>query len=194
VLDFDALDEKRLTMNQLVAGQSQEDLARATHELIDGVLASLAGCDDADVQFVPSDPGATDAYASNSADVHLPWTLGHVVVHVTASLEESAALAAEMARGVELHGRSRSEVPWQTVTTLAQCYQRLGESRRMCIASLAMWPDAPHLENRYTPWPAIGEIDARGRFALGLWHAWNHREQIAEIVRQANAERLVTLA
>lgn len=193
-MDFDALDEKRLTMNQLVAGLSQEDLARATHELIDSVLTSLEGCDDADVQFVPADPGATDAYASDSADVHLPWTLGHVVVHVTASVEESAALAAEMARGVELHGRSRCEVPWQTVTTLAQCRQRLAESRRMCIASLAMWPDAPHLENRTTPWPAMGEIDARGRFAIGLWHGWNHQEQIAEIVRQAKAARLVALA
>lgn len=191
MLDFDALDEKRLTINKLVAGLTQEDLAQATHALIDGVLANLEGGDDADVQFVPSDPDATDAYASSNADVHLPWTLGHVVVHVTASAEESAALAAEMARGVEPHGRSRSEAPWQSVTTLAQCRHRLEESRRMCMASLAMWPDAPHLENRTTPWQGMDEIDARGRYVLGLWHAWSHQDQIAEIVRQAKAARLL---
>lgn len=48
-------------------------------------------------------------------DVHLAWNLGHVIVHTMASAEESAALAAELARGVEYHGRSRYEVPWETV-------------------------------------------------------------------------------
>ena len=194
MLDFDALDEKRLTAHELVADLSKDDLIQATNEMVDAVLARLEGCDDADVQFAPTDPAAEDPYASDSADAHLAWTLGHVIVHITASSEESAALAAELARGVEMHGRSRYEVPWQRVTTIAQCRQRMEESRRMRLASLAMWPGTPHLENRYIPWRSIGEIDARGRFVLGLWHEWSHLEQISEIVRQAKAARLVAVA
>jgi hypothetical protein len=57
----------------------------------------------------------------------------------------------------------------------------------MRLASLETWPDLPHLENTYIPWPAIGEIDARGRFVLGLRHDWDHLGQIGEIVRQARA-------
>ena len=52
---------------------------------------------------------------------------------------------ADLARGVAFHGRSRSEVPWETVTTIAQCRARLEESRRMRLASLDMWPDQPYL-------------------------------------------------
>jgi hypothetical protein len=45
-------------------------------------------------------------------ELALPWTLGHVIVHITASAEESAFLAAELARGVHRRtGRSRFEVP-----------------------------------------------------------------------------------
>ena len=112
-----------------------------------------------------------------------------MVVHVTASSEESAALATELARGVENHGRSRSEIPWETVSTLAQCRQRLEESRRMRHASLDMWPDAPYLDNRYEPWPGMS-LNATGRFALGLGHDADHLGQIGEIVRQAKAAQV----
>jgi hypothetical protein len=104
----------------------------------------------------------------------LPGRLGHVIVHTTASAEESAALAAEMARGVEFHGRSRSEIPWRDVTTIAQCRHRLEESRRMRLASLDMWPDEPYLDNRHQPWPGAGRLDAYGRFVLGLLHDDDH--------------------
>jgi hypothetical protein len=78
-------------------------------------------------------------------------------------------------------------MPWQTVCTIAQCRQRLAESRRMCQASLDMWPDQPHLDNVYE---AFGqEINAVTRFAWGLKHADDHLEQIAEIARQASAAR-----
>ena len=119
----------------------------------------------------------------------MPWTLGHVIVHCTASAEESAAVAAELARGVEYHGRSRYEVPWQEMRTLAGCQQRLEESRRMRLASLAMWPDAPHLENGYEVWPDRPPVNAIGRFVLGLMHDESHLDQIEEIVRQARAVR-----
>ena len=39
------------------------------------------------------------------------------------------------------------ELPWQTVTTMAQCLHRLQESRRMRLASLEMWPDNPFWES-----------------------------------------------
>ena len=94
-----------------------------------------------------------------------------------------------MARGVPNHGRSRSEVPWRTVTTMAHCRHRLEESRRMRLASLEMWPDEPHLDLTYKPYASMPEINAIGRFVLGLRHSYNHLGQIADIVRQAKAAR-----
>lgn len=86
-------------------------------------------------------------------------------------------------------GRSRSEIPWETVTTIEQCRARLEESRRMRLASLEMWPDAPYLDNKITPWAAIGEIDAYGRFVLGLTHDQDHLAQIENVIAQAKAAR-----
>ena len=189
MLDFAAVKEKQITFQELVADLGKEDLVRLTNEMVDKMLAQIEDCQDADVVMAPDDPAADDTFAANSADAHLPWTLGHVIVHVTASSEESAALAAELARGVEMHGRSRSEVPWETVTTVAQCRHRLEESRRMRLASLDMWPEPPYLENKYVPWPKLGEINAVGRFVLGLRHDWDHLNQIDDIVRQARAAR-----
>jgi hypothetical protein len=189
MLDFAAVKEKQITFQELVADLGKEDLVRLTNEMVDKMLAQIEDCQDADVVMAPDDPAADDTFAANSADAHLPWTLGHVIVHVTASSEESAALAAELARGVEMHGRSRSEVPWETVTTVTQCRHRLEESRRMRLASLDMWPEPPYLENKYVPWPKLGEINAVGRFVLGLRHDWDHLNQIDDIVRQARAAR-----
>lgn len=144
---------------ELVAGLGPHDLRRLTNEMIDDMLAAIGGCTYVDVVFVPVDPEANDPYADNAADAELAWTLGHVIVHTTASAEESAALATVLARGAAIHGRSRYETPWQTVTTIAQCRQRLEESLRMRrLASLAMWPDPPHLDNCYAPSPTTGDI------------------------------------
>jgi hypothetical protein len=118
----------------------------------------------------------------------LPWTLGHVIVHTTASSEEAAAVSAELAavsaelaRGVKYHGRSRSEVPWETVTTLAQCQQRLEESRRMRLASLHMWPDDPDLDNSQKF--IGGELaNAIARFVWGSKHDDDHLDQNSDVV------------
>ena len=143
------------------------------------MLELIAACTDADVTFEPIDPQANDKYAATEAEVHLAWTLGHLIVHVTASAEESAFLAAELARGVMFHGRSRYEVPWQTVTSIAQCRDRLEESRRMRLASLDLWPNPPHLDNAYEVpgWPS-GPINCVTRFMLGLSHDNAHLDQI----------------
>ena len=130
-------------------------------------------------------PEADDPYAEDKSEVHMPWTLGHVIVHTNASCEESAALAAELARGVAYHGRSRSEVPWTSVKTIEACRRYLEESRRMCLTSLEMWPDNPHLDNTYTPWEGMPPINAVTRYVLGLMHADSHLGQIDDIVAQA---------
>ncbi len=189
MLELTAVHNKELHFADLVADLTVADLRQLTNEMIDYQLGLIANCTDVDVVFVPQDPEANDPYATNAEDEEIAWTLGHLVVHVTATTEESAALAAEMARGVVRDGRSRSEIPWQTVTTIAQCQQRLQESRRMRLASLEMWPDEPYLDNKVIPWPAIGEIDAIGHFVLGLRHDQGHLAQIEDVIVQAKAAR-----
>lgn len=189
MLDFAAVRKKELTITVLAAGLTAADLRDLTNEMIDWQLVLLADCTDADVVFEPADPEAHDSYAADEADVDLAWNLGHLVVHVTASSEESAFLAAEMARGVEPHGRSRSEVPWQTVTTIAQCRQRLQESRRMRLATLDVWPDEPHLSVEQELRDGR-RINALGRFVYGLMHDDAHIAQMKEVIRQARVAAL----
>jgi hypothetical protein len=185
VLDFSPVRNKEITIDQLCAGLLVDDLRRLTGAMIDAMLDLIAGCSDDDVLFMPDDPAAEDTYAVDPDEAFLSWTLGHVIVHTTASSEESAFLAAELARGVpHREGRSRFEVPWRTVTTIGQCRQRLEESRRMRLASLELWPDPPHLDNLF-PSRSGAHYNAVVRFVFGLWHDDSHLGQIAEIVRQA---------
>ncbi len=189
MLNFNRVRNKEITIDQLCAGLQVDDLRRLTNAMIDTMLGLIAGCTDDDVQFLPDDPLAEDTYAVDPDEVSLSWTLAHVIVHTTASSEESAFLAAELARGVpHREGRSRCEVPWRTVTTIGQCRQRLEESRRMRLASLDLWPDPPHLDNCF-PTRSGAQYNAVVRFVFGLWHDDSHLGQIAEIVRQAREPR-----
>src|SRR5258706_6312412 len=152
MLDFTPVRQKERTMRDVVDGLGPDDLRRLTNEMIDTVLGMIAECVDADVIFVPDDPSANDPAAATSEELRISWTLGHLIVHVTASSEEAAAIAAELARGVPHRGgRSRSEVHWTTIATIAQCRHRLEESRRMRLASLDMLPAEPRLDNTYVP-------------------------------------------
>ncbi len=189
MLDFTPVRNREKTMIELAAGLTVDDLRRLTNEMIDTMLGYVAEATDADVTTDILDSEANDTFAARPEDVGLSWTLGHVIVHTTASAEESAALAAELARGVEFHGRSRSEVPWETITTIAQCRARLEESRRMRLASLDMWPDRPHLENVYEPYAGRGAYNAVARFIGGLSHDDSHLAQIQRLVREARAAR-----
>jgi len=191
MLDFQAVRDKKITMAELVENLTMEDLRQLTHEMVDTILALIQNCVDADVTYEPLDPAANDPYAEKPEDVDLAWNLGHVIVHVTASSEESAALAIELARGVDFHGRSRYEVPWQEMNSIKGCRGRLEESRRMRLASLEMWPDEPHLDNVYQTWSDGPQVNAVGRFVLGLMHDESHLGQLAEIVSQAHAARQV---
>ena len=204
-MNFQAVRDEELGFAELVAGLTQDGpsasselalnavkgqaLRLLTDEMIDTTLALIAGCIDADVTFEPVDPHADDPYAATPEERHMPWTIGHVIVHNTASSEEAAAVAAELARGVAYHGRSRYETPWQQIRTVTACQQRLEESRRMRLASLRMWPDAADLENTYQAWTDGPTVNAVGRFVLGLMHEESHLAQIREIVRQARAAR-----
>lgn len=188
MIDLTYLTERKVTFAKLVAGLTPDDLRALTNQMIDRQLALIAGCDDAAVVFVPDDPEADDPYAADPADVKLAWTLGHIIVHVTATSEETAFLAAELARGVVREGRSRYETPWESVTTIAQCRQRLDESRRMRLATLDVWPSAPHLDvtiaYRRLPEP----VNAIGRFVMGLLHDADHLGQIEAIVWQTRGD------
>jgi hypothetical protein len=197
MINFAPIRDQSLLISDLATSLGPDDLRRETNEMIDTMQELIADCLDADVVFVPDDPEAYDSAAATSEEVNLSWTLGHVIVHVTASAEESAYLAVELARGVRYRRlRSRHEVPWQSVTTVEQCRHRLEESRRMRLASLDMWPDEPFLDNTFKlqVGPAVvtgGDPQANCvvRFILGLMHDDAHLGQIAEIVRQARAAR-----
>lgn len=189
MLDFTRVRSKEITLAELTTGLRPDDLRRLTNEMIDAQLALIADCTDADVVFLPEDPQAHDSAAATEGEINMPWTLGHVIVHTTASGEEYAFIAAELARGVTYHGRSRSESHWETIKTIAQCRARLEESRRMRLASLGLWPDNPHLDNEYRPSETAPAYNAVRRFVSGLSHDDSHLAHIQEIVRQALANR-----
>ena len=69
---------------ELVADLTPDDLRTLTNEMVDTMLALIADCTDEDVTFVPVDPKADDPYADDESERHMPWTLGHVIVHTTA--------------------------------------------------------------------------------------------------------------
>ena len=189
MLDFTPVREKRITLIELADGMTRVNLRGLTNEMVDTELKLITDCTDEDVIFVPQDPEADDPFASNPEDVSLAWTLGHMIVHVTASSEEAGAIAAELARGVNFHGRSRYETPWLTVTTIEGCRQRLEESRRIRLASLEMWPNQPHLEIEYQSRPESPRMNAKARFLYGLMHDDDHLEQMAKIIDQAQRAR-----
>jgi hypothetical protein len=166
---------------------SQTDLQRYTNASIDHIHDIIADATDFDVTFMPEDPIAKDIVTGDT----LPWTLGHVIVHTTASAEEGAALALNLARGVPIEGRSRYETYWETVKTIAQVIERLEESRRMRLAMLNAWPNPPHLEVTYEH-RRLGTMNAYVRFMYGLLHEDSHYDQLREILRQSKAAARLT--
>jgi hypothetical protein len=185
MIDFTLVHEKEITWTEFAKQFSKQDLIDQTNAMTDKILELIDGCTDADVVFQPSDPEAHDPFAKKPEELEMAWNLGHVIVHITASAEESAFLAAELARGVEMEPRrSRWEVPWEEVRTIEQCRGYLEESCRMVLASLEMWPDKPHLDNYYEPREGL-RVTPVHRFLYGQSHADGHLGQIEEIIRQA---------
>jgi hypothetical protein len=189
MLDFSPVRRKETTLQELSAGLNRTDLRDLTAEMCDLQLRLIDGIEDADTYFVPDDPEANDRYAAKPEDVHLSWTLGHVIVHATASSEEQAALALTLARGLPVRDRSRYEVPWHEANTAAFLRSRIAESRRMRLAMLDAWPDEPHLEVVHSPAEGFPALNAIAKFVSGLAHDDAHLGQIERIVQQARAAR-----
>ena len=177
----DELFSGRVALADLARGVDRSALAPLLDEVFDAMDADLAGATDAEVGFVPADPEATDSAGGRG------WTAGHVVAHVTAGLEESSATASTLARGIEVPGRLRYEVPWETLASAEAVRDRLSESRRICRAFLDTWPDEPHLETTYAPIPPLGPLTAPASLLLGLMHARGHLPQLSEALRQARS-------
>lgn len=189
MIDFGPLRRREATIQELAAHLTQVDLRALTDEMCDLQAAAIEGAADEDVVMVPEDPDANDTFAARAEDVGLSWTLGHVVVHSTASAEESAALALVLARGLPVAGRSRYELPWEQARTVKFIRHRIEESRRMRLAMLDAWPDHPHFDNFYAPYEGRPPMNALGRFLSGLAHDESHLEQMRKIMRQASQRR-----
>jgi len=189
VIDFGPLRRKEKSLQDLATGLSRDNLGRLTREMVAAQLSTIEDATDEDVVMVPDDPDANDTYAADAEDVGLSWTLGHVVVHTTASSEESAALALVLARGLPVVGRSRYEVPWEEARSVEFIRNRLDESLRMRLALLAAWPDEPRLDNFYAPYEGRPPMNAVGRFIGGLAHDDSHLEQMRKIMVQARSRR-----
>jgi hypothetical protein len=189
VIDFGPLRRKEKSLQDLATGLSRDDLGELTREMVAAQLSAIKDATDEDVVLVPDDPEANDTFASQAEDVGLSWTLGHVVVHATASSEESAALALSLARSLAVEGRSRYEVPWEQARTAAFIRHRLEESLRMRLAMLDAWPDKPDLDNFYTPYAGRPPMNALSRFLGGLAHDDSHLEQLQKIMEQVRARR-----
>lgn len=188
-IEFDVMElPAGIKLGELQKNYSREDLIRLNNDIIDSILEIVRNVPDSYVTFVPHDPDAYDPWADDSHETNIAWTLGHVIVHTTASAEERAAHGSLLARGASVKGRARYEVPWETVTTTAQIVHRLEESRRIRLAYLDAWPDEWHRDNMYDQRSYVekyGEMNAVGMTLMGMKHELEHFEQIVEIVRQA---------
>jgi DinB superfamily len=190
MIDFGPYRRREVSLQELADPLTRDDLAGLTREMCALQLSLIEDAEDQDVVFVPEDTEANDTYAARPEDVGLSWTLGHVIVHATASSEESAALALVLARGLPVVGRSRFEVPWELARTAAFIRHRIGESQRMRLSMLAAWPDEPHLDNAYSPFEGRPPMNAKGRFLGGLAHDDSHVDQIRKIMVQARRLRV----
>ncbi len=186
LVDFSRVDNDRFKLADLQREYTRERLIVATNASIDYTRALIQDADDTFVQFQPHDPDAHDSAASDESETNMAWTLGHVIVHLTASGEETAAIGATLARGVPVTWRNRYEVPWQHVQTVQHLSDRLEESRRIRLAYLDAWPDTPHLDVTFDKIAQYtGHMNAIGYVLFGLKHDDDHFGQIAEIMQQA---------
>lgn len=184
MIDFTPVRTGALTMHEFAASLSLAELRRLTEHSVDRALALLANVGDAAVTFTPAEVNR-EAGGGDLAGALPSWPIARLVAHMTASAEECAVLAAELARGVVREGRSRSEVPWQTLATVAQCRARLLESRRIRLASLQLWPDSPRLDLGYDEWEGAGWVNAKALFVWGLAHDGEHERLLRRLLALA---------
>jgi hypothetical protein len=176
-IDHVAAHDRVRSVTEQVSNIQPGDLLPLTIDTYDRIGALIAGVND--VTFIPIDPNQGDESG---------WNLAHVIVHLTAGLEERAALGSTLARGAEITGPSRFETDWETVQRRDQIDQRLSESRRIALAFLQTWPDNPNLGNEHGH-SYFGPMNSIAYHVSGLYHARGHLDQIAEIVRQTPKRR-----
>ncbi|MCY3575355.1 MAG: DinB family protein [Chloroflexi bacterium] len=194
MIDFTPMRDGEISFMEYAARETigPAQLRALSDESLDFLLSQLDGLTDADIVFEPEDPDANDPFAVEGEE-DIGWNFGHLIVHVTASSEEGAALSSLLARGVPASERPRYETPWREMQTVAQVRQRLEESRRMRNAYLETWPQAPLLDTvraiseRFTA--RFGQMNAPAAFLFGLSHEVGHFAQIEEVRRQALAAR-----
>jgi len=188
--DFTPVENHEMTMLQFSENFTVEDLHTATNESIDTLLKIVRPLNDIQVAFLPFDPEADDPYAKPGEE-KIGWSIGHLVAHVTATSEEWATYSSFLARGIAYPAepRLRFETEWKTVTTTAQCVQRLEESRRIRLGYLSTWPDKPDLETKRELSARFierfGQFNAPVCFLFGLKHELGHYAQFREVARQA---------
>ncbi len=190
LIDFSPVRQQGMKLLEFAQRFTFADLRLAVNAYMNVTLDLLADCDDAMVVFEPHDPEAYDPFAPE-AEQHIGWNLAHLVLHVTASLEEGAAFCSILGRGIPIGGRLRYEPDWRTFSTRAQVIQRLEESRRICLAYLDTLPEPPHLEV-YRELPEqylafFGQLNAPANLLLGLMHWDDHLAQMREAKAQAYA-------
>jgi hypothetical protein len=190
--DFTPVDNHEMTLMQFSENFTVEDLRNATNESVDTLLKIVRGLNDTQVAFLPHDPDADDPYAKPGEE-KIGWSIAHLVVHVTATSEEWATYSSFLARGIPYPAepRLRHETEWKTVTTTAQCIQRLEESRRIRLGYLDAWPDHPDLVTLRQLSPKFierfGEFNATVCFLFGLKHELGHYAQFREVARQSKS-------
>jgi hypothetical protein len=190
LIDFSPLNNPELKLLEFSRQFTPADLRAATNASLDTILSIIADLNDAQVVFIPHDPDANDPHAV-AGEEHIGWSIAHLVAHVTATSEESAAYSSVLARGIVYprEPRLRYETPWRTIVTRQQTLARLEESRRMRLAFIDAWPDEPHLDVlRELPPQALerlGQLNAPANFLSGLRHEQGHFDQFREVARQA---------
>lgn len=192
LIDFTPVRSGELTYMELGQRLTCEDLKAATHASLDRILDILGDATGAELLHLPDDPLADDPHATLGEE-KIGWSLAHLVVHVTASAEEQAAVSSILARGIPYvrEPRLRWETPWRAIETREQVLQRIEESRRIRIACLDAWPDVPHLtvyrevsERFLEKW---GPQNAPATFLYGLNHEDGHTAQFRDVRAQAAA-------
>ncbi len=193
-IDFTPIINQTVTALEFSKSFTLDALRAAVHTYYDLILNQIQEFNDAQLTFEPTDPNAKDDAAKTAEEVHMGWSLSHLVLHVTASFEEGASISSILARGIPIEGRFRYEPDWRTVTTRAQVIDRISESRRMILAFLDTWPNEPHLDV-YRIFPAGSRFanvqhNAPAAFLFALRHLDGHLEQFQEVARQVRAAAL----
>ncbi len=71
-LDLTPVWKREVTLAELVAELTPDNLRELTNDMVDAMLDLIADCTDEDVTFVPVDPEANDTYATDEAERNIP--------------------------------------------------------------------------------------------------------------------------